>query len=54
MGVVVNHSNTVPLIVEALGGGPVPGVTEDEYAHFFVVIIPASGPVQTVRAQYGE
>ena len=51
--VVVNHSNTVPLIVEALGGGPVPEITEDEYAHFFVVIIPASGPAQTIRAQYG-
>ena len=52
--VVVNHSNTVPLIVEALGGGPAPAISEDEYAHVFVVIIPASGPVRTIQAQYGE
>ena len=52
--VVVNHSNTVPPIVEALGGGPVAEITDDEYAHLFVVIIPASGPVRTLRAQYGE
>ncbi len=52
--VVVNHSNTVPLIVEALGGGPVSEITEEEYDHFFVVIIPATGAVRTLRLQYGE
>ena len=52
--VVVNHSNTVPLIVEALGGTPVPEIPESEYDHFFVVVVPASGPVRTIRAQYGQ
>ena len=52
--VVVNHSNTVPPIVEAFGGVPVPEITEEEYAHFFVVIIPTSGSVRTLRMQYGE
>ena len=52
--VVVNHSNTVPLIVEALGGVAVAEITEEEYDHFFVVVVPASGPVQTIRAQYGR
>ena len=52
--VVVNHSNTVPLIVEALGGGPVDAISEEEYDHFFVVIIPLAGPTRTVRAQYGK
>ncbi len=52
--VVVNHSNTTPLIVEALGGVPVPEITEDEFDHFLIVIIPASGPIRTIRAQYGE
>ena len=52
--VVVNHSNTVPPIVEAFGGVPVPEITEEEYDHFFVVIIPASGPVRTLRTQYGQ
>jgi len=52
--VVVNHSNTVPLIVEALGGAPVPEITENEFDHFFVVVVPASGPVRTIKAQYGH
>ena len=52
--VVVNHSNTVPLIVEALGGAPVGEITENEFDHFFVVVVPASGPVRTIRTQYGH
>lgn len=52
--VVVNHSNTVPLIVEALGGAAVDEITEEEYDHFFVVVVPATGPVRTIRAQYGR
>ena len=52
--VVVNHSNTVPLIVEALGGAPVPEITEHEFDHFFVVVVPASGAVRTIKAQYGR
>jgi broad specificity phosphatase PhoE len=51
--VVVNHSNTVPLIVGALGGAAVPPITEEEYDDFFIVIIPADGPARTIRAQYG-
>jgi broad specificity phosphatase PhoE len=51
--VVVNHSNTVPLIVEALGGAAVPEITENEFDHFIIVVVPASGPVRTIRAQYG-
>ncbi|HMB93979.1 MAG TPA: phosphoglycerate mutase family protein [Rhodothermales bacterium] len=51
--VVVNHSNTVPLIVGALGGGAVPPITEEEYDDFFIVIIPTDGLARTIRAQYG-
>ncbi|MFQ5568302.1 MAG: histidine phosphatase family protein [Rhodothermales bacterium] len=51
--VVVNHSNTVPAIVEALGGAPTTAMSEDEYDHFFIVVIPASGPARTIKAQYG-
>ncbi len=52
--VVVNHSNTVPLIVEALGGAPMPEITENKFDHFIVVVVPVSGPVRTIRAQYGQ
>jgi hypothetical protein len=43
----------VPLIVEALGGMAAGEITEEEYDDFFIVILPASGPVRTIRAQYG-
>ena len=51
--VVVNHSNTVPAIVAALGGGPAPPIAEDDYANLYVVVIPAEGRVRTVRTRYG-
>lgn len=50
---VVGHSNTVPLIVAALGGGEVGPLGEDEYDRLFVVLLPAAGPPRTVRARYG-
>ncbi len=52
--VIVNHSNTVPAIVEALGGGPAAAIAEDAFDHLFIVVIPEDGPVRTVRAQYGR
>ncbi len=29
-------------------------ITENEFDHFFVVVVPASGPVRTIRTQYGH
>lgn len=51
---VVGHSNTVPGIIEALGGEAVPEITEDEFDRFFVVTIPCCGRRATVKLQYGE
>ena len=51
--VVVNHSNTVPQIVGALGGTEIPEISEEEYNDVFIVIIPADAPARTIRAQYG-
>jgi broad specificity phosphatase PhoE len=50
---VVVHRDTVPLIVEALGGEAVPPIADDEYSNLYVVVVPPSGPVRTVRARYG-
>lgn len=50
---VVGHSNTVPLIIEALGGDTVPPIADDEYENLYVVVVPPSGPVRTLRARYG-
>jgi broad specificity phosphatase PhoE len=52
--VVVNHSNTVPPIVEALGGAPVPAIDEVTYDQLFIVVIPSSGPVRTIKTRYGQ
>jgi broad specificity phosphatase PhoE len=41
--VVVGHSNTVPQIVRALSGQLVAEITEQEYDHFFLVVVPPGG-----------
>jgi broad specificity phosphatase PhoE len=52
---VVGHSNTVPLIVEALGGRRPPDLDDaTEFDRLFVVIVPKDGRAQVVRARYGE
>jgi broad specificity phosphatase PhoE len=50
---IVGHSNTVPAIVNALGGPELPELDSSRYGDLFVVTIPASGPVRTIRAQFG-
>jgi broad specificity phosphatase PhoE len=52
---VVGHSNTVPLIVRALGGSAPEALGDNEYDSLFIVTLPAAGgAVTTVRARYGE
>jgi len=46
---VVGHSNTVPALVEELGGTPSP-IGEREFDNLFVVTVDAGG----VRLKYGE
>jgi broad specificity phosphatase PhoE len=53
VSLVVGHSNTVPLIVRALGGSAPDQLEDHEYDNLFIVTIPAAGPVTTVRARYG-
>jgi len=48
---VVGHSNTVPALVEALGGGRVT-LGEAEFDRVFVLVVPASGPARVVAARY--
>lgn len=49
--VVVGHSNTVPLIVGALGGPDIGKIEESEYANLFTLIID-DGAVRMVRSSY--
>lgn len=50
---VVGHSNTVTLIVAALGGPRLPELCDAEYANLFIVRLPVRGAPTFVRAHYG-
>jgi broad specificity phosphatase PhoE len=50
---IVGHSNTVPLIIEALGGPKMKDLCDAEYANLFVLEMPATGSPKLVRAKYG-
>ena len=50
---VVGHSNTVPLIVRALGGSAPAEIADSEHRDLFIVTLPAAGAVRTVHAKYG-
>ena len=49
---VVSHSNTVPAIIDALGGGPYEQLGHDEYDDLFVVTI-SDGRTTVLRLRYG-
>jgi broad specificity phosphatase PhoE len=50
---VVGHSNTVPLLAEALAGVPVPPLPESEYDRLYMVVVPPVGPARLLQARYG-
>jgi broad specificity phosphatase PhoE len=50
---VVSHSNTVPAIVNELGGGPFDQLNHTEYDSLFVVYLEPGKPTQVLRLQYG-
>jgi broad specificity phosphatase PhoE len=51
---VVGHSNTVPDIVKSLSGRAVPPITDAEYDHIYIVIIPASGSARLMQVRFGN
>jgi phosphohistidine phosphatase SixA len=50
---VVGHSNTVTLIIAALGGPRLPELCDPQYAGLYIVRLPRQGSPSLVRAQYG-
>jgi broad specificity phosphatase PhoE len=53
--VIVSHSHTVPLIVEALGTAPISPIPGDMYDALFIVTVPRwHGDAKVVKAEYGD
>ena len=50
---IVGHSNTVPLIIAALGGPKLPDICDAEYDRLFILSIPESGQPRLIQARYG-
>ena len=50
---VVGHSDTVPLIIEALGVSSPPTIGSDEFNLLFIVIKARSGVTRLIRGRYG-
>lgn len=51
---VAGHSNTIPDIIAALGGGHIPPIAESDYDDLFIVSIPGNGPSRVLHLQYGQ
>jgi len=50
---VVSHSNTVPEIINALGGGPLEQLEHSEFDSLFLVFLTPGEPTHVLRLQYG-
>jgi broad specificity phosphatase PhoE len=50
---VAGHSNTIPDIIAALGGGKISPVGETQFDNLFVVSVPANGPARVLHLRYG-
>lgn len=52
---VIGHTNTVPQLVEALGGKLPPAIDDAaEFDRLFLIIVPKKGAVKVVKGRYGE
>lgn len=51
---VVGHANTVPLVVERLGGGAVPAISDTEYDRMVVVVTKGKAKPSVLTLRYGE
>ena len=51
---VVGHANTVPLIINRLGAGPVPPIGDTEYDRLTVLFTGTGGKAHAVTLRYGK
>lgn len=51
---VAGHSNTVPTIINVLGGGSSPDIPDSEYDNLFIVTIYKFGKAKVVKLKFGS
>ncbi|GIU22020.1 histidine phosphatase family protein [Shewanella schlegeliana] len=51
---IAGHSNTVPLIIKALGGPKIPAIEESQYASLYLLSIPKEGAVSLIQTHFGN
>jgi broad specificity phosphatase PhoE len=51
--VVVGHSNTIPLVIQALGISPAPSIGEEDFDQVFIVVKHQSGATRLINGRYG-
>ena len=49
---VVGHSNSIPEVIRALGGGVVPKIDEKEFGDLFIVTVYAKGKAKVTHLKY--
>lgn len=51
---IAGHSNTVPLIIKALGGPEIPAISEDDYSQLFLLSLNEDQPASLISTRYGQ
>lgn len=51
---IAGHSNTVPLIIKALGGPDVPAIAEDDYSQLFILSLSDEHTASLIATRYGQ
>ncbi|MGI2168233.1 SixA phosphatase family protein [Shewanella oncorhynchi] len=51
---IVGHSNTVPLIIKALGGPEIQAISEDDYSQLFLLSLNDDQPASLIATRYGQ
>ncbi len=51
---VAGHSNSVPAVISALGGGALPEIPEQEYDNMFIVTVQRFRKAKVVKLKYGN
>ena len=51
---IVGHSNTVPLIIKALGGPEIQAIGEEDYSQLFLLSLNDGQPASLIATRYGQ